>query len=33
MKTFSELAEFLAWLPPKMTLRAFLFKYDYVACL
>ena len=33
MKTFSELAEFLARLPPKMTLWAFLFKYDYVACL
>jgi len=33
MKTFSELAEVLARLSPKMTLCAFLFKYDYVACL
>ena len=32
-KTFSELAEFLARLPPEMTLCAFLFKYDYAACL
>ena len=30
MKTFSELAEFLARIPPKITLYGLLFKYNYV---
>ena len=33
MKTFSELAECLARIPPKMTLYGLLFKYNYVGCL
>ena len=33
MKTFSELAECLARIPPKMTLYGRLFKYNYVGCL
>ena len=36
MKTFSELAEFLARIPPKITLYGLLFKYNYnnyVGCL
>ena len=33
MKTFSELAECLARIPPKITLRELLFKYSYVGCL
>ena len=33
MKTFSELAEFLAWIPPKITLYGLLLKYNYVGCL
>ena len=33
MKTFSELAECLARIPPKITLYGPLFKYNYVACL
>ena len=32
-KTFSELAECLAWIPPKITLYGLLFKYNYVGCL
>ena len=32
MKTFSELAEFLARIPPKITLYGRLFKYNYVEC-
>ena len=30
MKTFSELAECLAWIPPKITLYGRLFKYNDV---
>ena len=30
MKTFSELAECLAQIPPKITLHERLFKYNYV---
>ena len=33
MKTFSELAECLAQIPPKITLYGRLFKYNYVGCL
>ena len=33
MKTFNELAECLARIPPKMTLCGLLFKYNYVRCL
>ena len=33
MKTFSELAEFLARIPPEITLYGLLFKYNYVECL
>ena len=33
MKAFSELAECLAQIPPKMTLYGLLFKYNYVGCL
>ena len=33
MKTFSELAECLARIPPKITLYGRLFKYNYVRCL
>ena len=33
MKTFSELAECLARIPPKITLYGLLFKYNYVGCL
>ena len=33
IKTFSELAECLARIPPKMTLYGLLFKYNYVGCL
>ena len=33
MKTFSELAECLAWIPPKITLYGLRFKYNYVRCL
>ena len=33
MKTFSELAECLARIPPKITLYGLLFKYNYVWCL
>ena len=32
MKTFSELAECLARIPPKITLYGLLFKYSYVGC-
>ena len=32
MKTFSELAECLARIPPKITLYGLLFKYNYVGC-
>ena len=32
MKTFSELAECLARIPPKITLYGRLFKYNYVRC-
>ena len=32
-KTFSELAECLARIPPRITLYRLLFKYDYVGCL
>ena len=32
MKTFSELAECLARIPPKITLYGRLFKYNYVGC-
>ena len=31
MKTFSELAECLAWIPPKITLYGCLFKYNDVS--
>ena len=31
MKTFSELAECLAWIPPKITLYGRLFKYNDVS--
>ena len=33
MKTFSELAECLARIPPKITLYGLLFKYNYFGCL
>ena len=33
MKTFSELAECLAQIPPKITFYGLLFKYNYVGCL
>ena len=33
MKTFSELAECLARIPPKITLYGLLLKYNYVGCL
>ena len=33
MKTFSELAECLARIPPKITSYGLLFKYNYVGCL
>ena len=33
MKTFSELAECLARIPPKITLYGLLFKYSYVGCI
>ena len=33
MKTFSELAECSARIPPKITLYGLLFKYSYVGCL
>ena len=33
MKTFSELAECLARIPPKITLHGRLFKHNYVGCL
>ena len=33
MKTFSELTEYLARIPPKITLYGLLFKYNYVGCL
>ena len=33
MKTFSELAECLARIPPKITLYGLLFWYSYVGCL
>ena len=33
MKTFSELAECLALIPPQITLYGVLFKYNYVGCL
>ena len=33
MKTFSELAESLARIPPKIALYGLLFKYNYVGCL
>ena len=33
IKTFSELAERLARIPPKITLYGRLFKYNYVGCL
>ena len=33
MKTFSELAECLARIPPKITLYGLLFRYNYVGCL
>ena len=33
MKTFSELAECLVRIPPKITLYGLLFKYNYVGCL
>ena len=33
MKTFSQLAECLARIPPKITLYELLFKYNYVGCL
>ena len=33
MKTFSELAECLALIPPQITLYGLLFKYNYVGCL
>ena len=33
IKTFSELAECLARITPKITLHGLLFKYNYVGCL
>ena len=33
MKTFSELAECLARIPPKITFYGLLFTYNYVGCL
>ena len=33
MKTFSELAECLAWIPPKITLYGLLFRYNCVGSL
>ena len=33
IKTFSELAECLARIAPKITLHGLLFKYNYVGCL
>ena len=33
IKTFRELAECLALIPPKITLYGLLFKYNYVGCL
>ena len=33
MKTFTELTECLARIPPKITLYGRLFKYNYVGCL
>ena len=33
MKTFSELAECLERIAPKITLHGLLFKYNYVGCL
>ena len=33
IKTFSELAECLARITPKITLHGLLFKYNYVECL
>ena len=33
MKTFSELAECLAQIPPKITLYGLIFKYNYVGCI
>ena len=33
MKTFSELAECLARIPPKITLYGHLFNHNYVGCL
>ena len=33
MKTFSELAECLARIPPNITFYGLLFKYNYVGCL
>ena len=33
MKTFSELVECLARIPPKITLYGLLFKYNYLGCL
>ena len=33
MRTFSELPECLARIPPKITLYGLLFKYSYVGCL
>ena len=33
MKTFSELPECLARIPPKITLYGLLFKYSHVGCL
>ena len=33
IKPFSELAECLARIPPKITLHGLLFKYNYVRCL
>ena len=33
MKTFSELAECLARIPPKITLYGLLHKYNFVGCL
>ena len=33
MKTFSELAECLARIPPQITYYGLLFKYNYVGCL
>ena len=33
MKTFSEVAKYLARIPPKITLYGLLFTYNYVGCL